>query len=325
MSLNLNRTDLILSKLNAALGNAGLSSARIQQGDDDVLTLCLDSGEEYQIRQISTVMPSTLQTFLKSVQLVPCIVFFSFITDAMACELSRRNICYADTAGNMYLRLKGGIVHIRNCAKPKEVKEAPAAGRCFAPTGLKVLFVLLTEPDALQWNYRMIAEQSGTCLGTVRYVMADLINRKFVLKNGRKRNWADIRLLRKLWVDNYPLRLLPKIRTVKYAGKITSIPDETELVISGESVAMEEKLLVSENVLLWKQADNISRTILANRLRQDEDGNIEIREAFWPTKIRRYVRQVPWLLVYADLLASEDGRCIETADEIRKRHLKEEL
>lgn len=325
MTFSTNRADLILPKINDALENAGLLPAHIEKDDSNLRTLCFGSGEKYHIRQMGTVMASTLRTFLESMQPEPCIVLFSFISDAMACELSRRNICYADTAGNMFVHHKGGIIHIRNCAKPREVKEAPAAGRCFTPTGLEVLFLLLTKPDALQWNYRTIAEQSGVCLGSVRYIMADLVNKRFVLVSGRKRNWADIRLLRRLWVENYPLRLLPKIKTLRYAGSLTNVPDDKSLVRSGESVAMEEKLLSTENVLLWKQDDNISQTILANRLHQDENGNIEIREAFWPTKIRRYARQVPWLLVYADLLATGDGRCIETADEIRKRHMAGEL
>jgi len=42
-------------------------------------------------------------------------------------------------------------------------------------------------------------------------------------------------------------------------------------------------------------------------------------------QIRRFERQVPWLLVYADLLANGDGRCLESAEEIRKLHLAEEL
>ncbi|MFA6724156.1 MAG: type IV toxin-antitoxin system AbiEi family antitoxin [Lentisphaeria bacterium] len=44
----------------------------------------------------------------------------------------------------------------------------------------------------------------------------------------------------------------------------------------------------------------------------------------WPVATRRFEQQVPWLLVYADLLAS-DGRCLESAEEIRKLHLAEEL
>ena len=41
-----------------------------------------------------------------------------------------------------------------------------------------------------------------------------------------------------------------------------------------------------------------------------------------PTDKRRFADHAPWLLVYADLLATEDGRCLETAEEIRKCHLE---
>lgn len=326
MTLGTIRTDLILPKINAALFNAGLPAVQIQKAVDDILFFHFSNGERFQIKESDSVMPSTLHKFLESMQFEKHSIFlFPFISDTMACELSKRNINYADTAGNMYLQLKNGIIHIRNCAKPQEIKEAPAVGRCFAPSGLKMLFTLLTEKDALQWNYRKIAEQSGISLGSVRYVMADLLRRKFVLKSAEKLYCTDVPLLQRLWAENYSQRLLPKIRTLRYTGKLSKLYDDTSLVFSGESVAKKDKLLSSENVLLWKQTDNISRTILKDHLHRDDNGNIEIREAFWPTKIKRYTNQVPWLLVYADLLATEDGRCIEIAEEIKKRYLKDKL
>ena len=85
---------------------------------------------------------------------------------------------------------------------------------------------------------------------------------------------------------------------------------------------MKAGLLTTGNVLLWNQGTGIARTVVRNHWHLDPNGNIEVRDAFWPTEKRRFADHAPWLLDYADLLATEDGRCLETAEEIRKCHLE---
>lgn len=62
--------------------------------------------------------------------------------------------------------------------------------------------------------------------------------------------------------------------------------------------------------------------ILANRLRPDLNGAIELLEAFWTTDEMGHRNDVaPPLLVYADLMASSDPRNIEAAKMIRANEL----
>jgi len=64
------------------------------------------------------------------------------------------------------------------------------------------------------------------------------------------------------------------------------------------------------------------RVILANRLRPDVKGEIEIVDAFWATDDSRQTDDIaPPLLVYADLMATSDPRNIESAKLIRDRYL----
>ena len=64
------------------------------------------------------------------------------------------------------------------------------------------------------------------------------------------------------------------------------------------------------------------KLILANRLRPDVNGEIEILEAFWATdEVLQQNDIAPPLLVYADLMASTDPRNIETAKLIRDHHV----
>ena len=66
---------------------------------------------------------------------------------------------------------------------------------------------------------------------------------------------------------------------------------------------------------------NINRCIAQNRWRESAEGNVEIRQAFWP-ECRMFEERVPWLLVYADLLAEDDPRCNEAALEIYHCYLE---
>lgn len=62
--------------------------------------------------------------------------------------------------------------------------------------------------------------------------------------------------------------------------------------------------------------------ILENRLREAPDGEVEVRRRFWPFDYEwDHPNLVPPLLIYADLLATGDARCIETAQRVYDGHL----
>lgn len=321
MSKTMDKTEIILPKINRALETAGQQPAAVIQ-HKGFPCLRFPAGAKYRIRQLGALTPAMLPMIADSVIPGECIIWCQFVSEPLADELSRRGISYADTAGNMLLHFNGNFLQIRNCPKPKELTRNLTRGRSLTPTGLKVLFLLLTDPDAINWNYREIAAHSGTTIGTVSYTLSDLREKRHLAEAGDGRRLVDIRTLCRLWVDNYRLRLLPKLRSIRYSGELKVIDEGDDLVAGGESVAEKERLLSTGNVLLWKQGTSIAKTAARNRWHLDVDGNIEVRDAFWPVEKRRFTDNVPWLLVYADLLATEDGRCLEAAEEIRKRHLE---
>ena len=58
-------------------------------------------------------------------------------------------------------------------------------------------------------------------------------------------------------------------------------------------------------------------------MRLAPDGNIEILETFWcPELVNQPTDIAPPLLVYADLMATADGRNIEAAKEVYERFLE---
>ncbi len=93
-------------------------------------------------------------------------------------------------------------------------------------------------------------------------------------------------------------------------------------ILGGEIAA--EKLtgyLKPERITIYVDGKP-DKLILANRLRPDVNGEIEILETFWAIEEARQRNDVaPPLLVYADLMATTDPRNIETAKLIRDHHL----
>ena len=64
------------------------------------------------------------------------------------------------------------------------------------------------------------------------------------------------------------------------------------------------------------------RLVAENRLETDEHGPIEFRRRFWPFE-HEWQRpdMTPPVLIYADLLATDEPRCIETARMIHEQYL----
>jgi hypothetical protein len=65
-----------------------------------------------------------------------------------------------------------------------------------------------------------------------------------------------------------------------------------------------------------------ARLMADYRLRKVEEGTIELRRRFWPFDHKwEHPALTPPVLIYADLLATGDARCIETAQIIYDRYL----
>ena len=63
------------------------------------------------------------------------------------------------------------------------------------------------------------------------------------------------------------------------------------------------------------------RLIVDHALRKADDGEVEICKRFWNFETKADKGLAPLPLIYADLLATGDPRCIETAGLIRERYL----
>jgi hypothetical protein len=239
------------------------------------------------------------------------------ITPPLADRLRGLHIPFVDGAGNAYIDGEGLLVYVVG-QRGARMRPRETAGRAFQDKGLRVLFALLAQPALVSSPYRSIAQSAGVAHGTVGIVMAELKRLGFVGDiGGRRRLLQGERLLRQ-WVDAYGRTLRPKLLLGNYRasdiGWWNEIdPSEADVALSGEAaVARLSGVLVPQIITLYGNRAAANRMQIQHRMTPDAHGNVEILSRFW-----RFDQQppelAPALLIYADLLATGDARCIEAA------------
>jgi hypothetical protein len=243
------------------------------------------------------------------------------LTPRAAQRARELDLAVVDLAGNVHLNGPGALVFVVG-RKRAPGQPQPQTRRGTTPGGLRVTFNLLTQPGLVEAPYREIAQAAGVALGTVGAAMEDLARRGHVRAGrGGGRELLDPGRLAEEWTVLYPVRLRPKLKPRRFGAPEPhwwrgAILDPREAVLGGEAAA--ELLtghLKATTVTLYAKKP-IDAVVLAHRLRPDEDGEVEILNAFWPLGTLQGgapTGMTPRLLVIADLLATGDARNVETA------------
>lgn len=325
---------LLDAAIEAALG-MGVSMQIVQREPQlgrsraDALVRVTHGGQEvlYAVEVRRTLHPATLGAALQQLERLgqQAMLVTDYITPELADELKARKIAFLDTAGNAYLEQGGLLVWIKGqkrVGKPVAV----TAGRAFQPTGLQVLFTLLCNPQAVNRPYRELADMAGVAHGTVGWVMPDLQQMGFVKdlngKRGTRRFFERDRLLDE-WATTYARVLRPRTLIGRYYVSTLEGWQDWPLAEHGALWGGEPAAAILTNYLrpgeLTIYADKLPGLLAARHrfMKEPAPGQtavVEVRKRFWnfPTD-PEYNNLVPPVLVYADLLATGDARCIETA------------
>ncbi|MGD9788361.1 MAG: type IV toxin-antitoxin system AbiEi family antitoxin [Sulfuricellaceae bacterium] len=257
----------------------------------------------------------------------PPLLVAPYITEATAEKCRELHLPFIDEAGNAYLEAPGLFVYVTGKRRPIQTRTAPAF-RALTPAGLRIVFALLNFPYLAAAPYREIAKVARVALGTVGDALADLEDRGYLApeKPGPRRLLAPERLQDE-WVTHYPIKLRPKLNARRFTAPTHDWWRNLDIgqhhAYWGGEIAAEKLTgyLKPERITIYVDGKP-DKLILANRLRPDVNGEIEILETFWATEEARQRNDVaPPLLVYADLMATTDPRNIETAKLIRDHHL----
>jgi len=295
----------------------------------DALVRLAHGGQEilYAVELKRAVRPATLGAALHELERLgeQALLVTDYVTPQVADALKARRVAFLDAAGNAYLEHPGLFVWVKG-QKPEVRPVAPELGRAFQPTGLQVLFTLLCNPEMINRPYRELAAMAGVAHGTVGWVMADLQQQGFVAdlkgKRGTRRLFQLQRLLAQ-WVDAYARLLRPRTLIGRYYVATLEGWRDWPLAQHGALWGGEPAAALLTDYLrpgeLTIYAEKLPSLLAAQQkfLKEPEPGNtavVEVRRRFWNFPgDPAHPGITPLVLVYADLLATGDGRCLETA------------
>lgn len=254
-----------------------------------------------------------------------------YIPGPLKDDLRTNGINYLEVAGNCYVSTDKIYLYI-NDREVKHVRATPE-GKLWKPTGLKLLFVIIQDPDLLNATYRKLAELAGIALGSISPLLDELGKEGYIRKDeatGQEMLFNRDRLLRR-WVELYPVVLRPKL----WMGGFRFLNDQQadtwknvhldDIYWSGDPAGeLYTQFLVPETFLLYTglQASELVKLLKAV---PEEKGKIQVFKKFWRDwpENKSIPYAVPPLLAYADLINGNDSRQWEVAEKIKHTYLNE--
>jgi hypothetical protein len=257
------------------------------------------------------------------------------ITPQQAEILRQNEVSFLDTAGNVSLNLPG--LHLFVTGIKKVVRPVvPDPARIFHRAGIQVIFAVLADPyreggkkALLNQTVRAIQAQTGVALGSIGAIVGSLAELGYIIEDDNLRCLVNRKQLFEKWVAAYVDRLRPKLVVKRYRSKGGSwwngVPSLGEGNYWGGEVAASKLtgFLKAELATIYSRGD-LRQVILDADLRHDPKGDVEAVKMFWgawPVGVRENC--VHPLIVYADLMASEIDRNMETAKRVYEKYLRD--
>jgi hypothetical protein len=250
------------------------------------------------------------------------------VPQQLAKKLHDLNIQFIDTVGNAYINDPPTFIFIHG-NKPQRPFLPTAGEGLLGRAGIHVVFALLCKHELLNATYREIATHAQVALGTVAGVMKDLAAQGYLIDiNDDQRRFIRKKALLDKWITAYVEKLRHKKLLGRYKATKADFWLQAEITHldaqwGGEVAAHRLTRYIKPEMITIYTRKPINNLILDLKLRQDKNGDVEIRERFWKFENPDFDKTiVPPLLVYADLLATGDTRNIETAKKLYDDYLQ---
>ncbi|KRB78459.1 hypothetical protein ASE01_04125 [Nocardioides sp. Root190] len=261
---------------------------------------------------------------------VPLLVGATSVSARSADNFRRAGIQFIDAAGNASIRFGDVLIDVRGRRADIEPPhpERERGGNLFSTARSQVAFALLQWPRLWKRPQREIAEAAGVSLGQANDALRMFRQSGF----GPGGNRSDSELL-DLWVASFPQGLGQKLTLATYRGSVDEfrkVDAEDPVFLGGPALSGElaaDDLLRPASLTIYVAGLDPMLPV-KNRWRSDGDGNITVRRRFWTTPPHESqdhdgpltgLRNAPAVLVYADLMASDDPRVRGVAPEWRGR------
>lgn len=246
------------------------------------------------------------------------IIIADYLTVNTATELKQNGINYLDAAGNTYIKTKNIFIYVEG--RKTTINKKNNQTRAFQEAGLKLLLLLISNPETLQFTYRELAEKTGIALGSVSNIFKELEESHYLVKIKNKRVLKNQEEIIERWVIAYNEILKPrsfkrKMRALKDDFNIdTVIKDHNDIYFGGEpgGKILTNYLKPKDYIIYTNEA--VSKIAKDLKLVPDESGNIELYNKFWTNSLNlKNEFTAPPLVIYADLVSTGNNRNIETA------------
>ncbi|MBB1201799.1 hypothetical protein EGM70_16075 [Enterobacteriaceae bacterium 89] len=249
----------------------------------------------------------------------PALLVCNRLTSVLAEYCAESQINFIDTAGNACVRIPGLCLWVEGRYEKKSV----VASSRFAEGVMKLLFVLLTCPDALNETYRNLTEKAGISLGMVSKAFTYLEEQRFFRKSQAGRRLMNEEELMTLWLKDYATALRPKLdhigsSTLDGWDLMTLKPGE---YWGGEAAAarLSGGYLQPERVLLFTPFP-LSQRRAQLKLKPGPEKEFQLVSCFWGKGFKLNEKAQAMLCV-AELLSSWDDRNREVAKSINDKYL----
>jgi hypothetical protein len=256
------------------------------------------------------------------------VLITDYVNSNLAERLRQQDVFFLDAAGNIFLRDRGLYVSVtgrRNDLQRQRLKERV---RAFRPSGLKLIFALLSRPEMVEADFRTLAKATGISLGTVQWVMRDLAEAHFVHRIGRTRRvLLQPRELLDTWAQAFAHDLRPRLLVGRFAAPDIgwwrrTDPRDYDALWGGEPAGARLTGFLKPGTLTLYADKLPAKLLIHQRLKTAEHGQIDVLKKFWRFKDSGEERGVvPVVLAYADLMAIGDDRTREAANRLFERHI----
>ncbi|MDA3903251.1 MAG: type IV toxin-antitoxin system AbiEi family antitoxin [Desulfuromusa sp.] len=297
----------------------------------------------YYIKVIPKLTPTLADLVVHQIKTSPApqnaspLLISHYISPQMAALLKQKGIEYADCAGNLYLNQMPLYIEIGGQKHPPK---PPGADRLFRPAGLKLIYLLLRNRQAINATYRALADDAGIALGAIGDLFSELEKRSNLTTDaqGKRQLRATEELLQR-WQLGYLETLRPKLllqRCQLAPGySVEQIPQLLQQLANGKQILIGGELgaalLTSkfqpQSAILYLHPELQLKTMLQLHLIPDPDGEITLMQPFgqqcgWSGWQPDGLTLADPLLTFAELYGSTTD---QVADKLYRQYLTPRL
>ena len=183
----------------------------------------------------------------------------------------------------------------------------------------QIVLRLLQDKSNTNLRYRQLAAAAGVSVGSVNNVMQSLMEKGYVVEDGKKRLLRKRTSLLDRWARAYADGLKERFFVARFTFLTPQVKECWRDIRMPENVSWggEPAAALLDDYLQPERwdvyvSDNANALIATGRMIPKADGEIYVYRKFWDEA------GTPPVVVYADLLAMGNDRCREAAERIIK-------